>query len=163
MAMLLKIAERLSKLAPRLQDNEEAVMEQLRLMAACGDLASVLQCPSITQYAFELSLPGVGRADLVLFHDDGGVTLVEAKGPMDTRSLACGIGQLFVYAGAIQRMRFGGRVPTSVGMFLVAPVTAEKSEGVRRACELAGIGFLRLPPFKQFKFLLMDAMRMSHA
>jgi DNA-binding sugar fermentation-stimulating protein len=64
----------------------------------CGE--KMLSVSKISSYKTEVNLDG-GRADFVLFHRDGGISIVEVKADNDLRSIASGIGQLFLYESMI--------------------------------------------------------------
>jgi hypothetical protein len=133
-------------------DNEAAATLQLRVLLATGRLSSVLEVPAIERSKFEYQIPGVGIADLALFHPGGGLTLVEAKGPEVCRAIAAGIGQLFMYeAGVRQQLARNGTPPPFVNRVLCAPVTAEWAFPVWQACQIAGVRFVTLQTLGKLK------------
>ncbi len=139
-------------------NDEAAGVLQLRLHLAAGSLADVLGVKPFTRHRFEFPLKGLGFADLVLFHRDNGVTLVEAKGPHCNRVLCAGIGQLFMYESAL-RKQTGSRPPAYVNKILCAPVSAEESMPTWHACELAGVRFVHLARFPDLQSALDRARR----
>lgn len=82
-----------------------------------------------------------GRADFVVIHVDGSVTVVEAKGPGGMRNTLGGIGQLLSYM--IQIGMSAGLTGRVRGV-LVAPVSigTEESRIIDEACERAGVRFV---------------------
>jgi hypothetical protein len=126
-------------------DNEQLAVLQLRILLLTGEMAKVFGVPVIESSRFEYRIPGVGFADLALFHPGGGLTLVEAKGPESPRTLVGGIGQLFMYeAGARRLLTKAGRPPPFVRRVLCAPVLAEHAFPVWAACQIAGVHFVHL-------------------
>lgn len=136
--------------------NERAVTLMLRLALACGDLPMMLGVPSITGYRFEFPV-ATGRIDLLLFHVDGSVSVVEAKAPDRPTTIAAGIGQLCMYATALPRSLHAKQQPALIRRVLCAHVRPEECADIIAACEMAGVKFAYLPPFKMFKSK-MDAL-----
>jgi hypothetical protein len=131
-----------------LSDNEKAAILQLKIMLLGGGFCSLFEVPKIVRYHFEYNL-GIGRADLVLFHADGGVSLVEAKADGDTRTIAGGIGQLFLYSVLLeQKLQIR---PKYINRILCAPVKPEKGYQILTACRLAGVKFVHLATFECMK------------
>ena len=129
-----------------ISDNEKAVTQVLRLMLLFGDLQRVLKVKPISRYKFEFPVNS-GRIDLLLFHNDGGISIVEAKADRLPREIALGIGQLCMYeAGLRKKMR-----PAYINRILIAPIKSENSLEIMSACELAGVKFIHLPKFKKIK------------
>jgi len=129
-----------------ISNNENAVIQVLRLMLIFGHLHRLLKVRPISRYRFEVTV-STGRIDLLLFHDDGGVSIVEAKADRAPRDIAPGIGQLFMYEAAVHKsMR-----PAYVNKILIAPIRPEQSVDLTRACELADVQFTILPVFEDMK------------
>jgi hypothetical protein len=134
------------------RDNEAAGVLQLRIHLAAGELHTLLKVKPFTRHQFEFQLKGLGFADLVLFHADGGVTIIEAKGSDGNRMVSSGIGQLFMYEAAYRLQ--ASCSPAYVNKVLCAPVGADKFMPTWRACELAGIRFIHLAEFKALQSAL---------
>lgn len=145
-ADLLDLANRML----RMQNNEEAMALMLRLMLTFEDLEHAWSLPKVERHRFEFNLPGA-RIDLLLFHTDRSVSIVEAKAETDMRSTAAGIGQLCLYAALLPQVLIGDQSPALVRRILCAPVEPEKSLNLMRACEMAGVQFAHLPTFATFK------------
>lgn len=143
-------AEEIPRLLARLRHDESAATLQLKILLAMGSLSKVLGVRPFRRHAFEYSFGG-GRADLVLFHRDFGVTIVEAKAGGGAREMAAGIGQLFLYQAEAMRKFKGVHAPKYINKILCAPVRAEDSMSVWTACNLAGVKFVHLQEFKPFK------------
>lgn len=142
------------------KNNEKSVIFTLRLFLACGVLESVLRVTKIHRYRFEFSVGG-GRVDLLLFHKDGGVSIIEAKAENSVQTISCGIGQLFMYSAQLPAVMKKSKQPTYVNKILIAPIEAEKSLVLIRACELAGVKFIHLAPYSAFKSEI-DRVKMKY-
>lgn len=152
--------EAISKRLLAARDNEGAATEMLRLMLQFGHLESAWGIPRITGHRFEFPVHG-GRIDLLLFHADGGVSIVEAKAFHNTSGLAAGIGQLCVYATLIHDA-LGKYHHAYVRRILTAPIEPERSVTIMAACEMAGVEFAHLPPFRVLQQQL-DRLRLKAA
>jgi hypothetical protein len=141
----------------RLSNDEKAVVLQLKIMLAADDLRSLLSVEKIERYRFEFSVQD-GRIDLLLFHADGGVSIVEAKPDTNPVSVAAGIGQLCYYAAALPSKYPKGKQPAYINRFLCAPVKPERSLVLMAACEMAGVKFVHLAPIAVFKARI-DALK----
>jgi hypothetical protein len=141
-----------------LGDDEDAAVRQLRLQLMVGKLHECLDAPPIKQYRFEYPLPGTGLADLVVVHEDGGVSIVEVKGPRTVRDIAAGIGQLFLYEGAMWQEKFGGRTPAYVKKVLCAPVWPTIPSPIYEACLCAGVQFLPAAPSEFVRRIAKERM-----
>jgi len=148
---------RLYEDARRMENNERAVILMLKLMLAFGDLAYALQVPRIAGGRFEFPVQG-GRIDLLLFHEDGGVTIVEAKPETEVRMIVGGIGQLCMYTALLPAALHEARRPAYIRRVLCAPIVPEKSLDLVAACRLAGVDFVPLPSIALFKGKI-DAVR----
>lgn len=143
--------DELRAIAVRLQrvtNSEETAILQLKLMLAHGQLAYVLDLPELVDARFEFPVPG-GRLDLLLFHADDTLTVVEAKADGSNRDIAAGIGQLCVYASLLPGVLT--RQPKSIRRLLCAPVEPERAVILMRACELAGVQFQPLATYTQVR------------
>lgn len=145
--------------ARRMENNERAVILMLKVMLAFGDLADALQVPKIAGGRFEFPVQG-GRIDLLLFHADGGVTIVEAKPETEVRMIVGGIGQLCMYSVLLPAALHASRRPAYIRRVLCAPLAPEKSVDMIAACRLAGVDFVPLPSFALFKELI-EAVRLT--
>lgn len=132
------------------KDNEQAVMLVLKLMLEFGDLRRVLGVPKISGHRFEFPVRG-GRIDLLLFHPDQSVTIVEAKADFDQRTIAGGIGQLCMYAALLPSALNSKQRPTYIRRILCTPVAPTKSLDLMTACDMAGVKFVHMPSFDLLK------------
>lgn len=117
-------------------------------------LERALDLPPIDIARFEFPLP-CGRADLVLFHNDGTVTVIELKGPGDDRKILAGIGQVTMYAVQIGY----ARTARCIRKILAAPVKGEDSEHLAEACAAAGVRFVPLGTPEEHAEIWSDAER----
>lgn len=143
----LELIENIRRDAAFVRDNESAAILQLKVLLLGGNLERLLGCAPITHHTFEYHLKGVGFIDLLLSHADGGVTIIEAKGPGTSRELSHGIGQLFLYEAAFRRLHDAQKPLAYVDRVLCAPADVG-SEPTLDACKLAGVSFLRLTTFR---------------
>lgn len=122
--------------------NDEAMaVLGVKMLLLVGDAEKVLGCSRIIRYRFEVAL-GPCRVDMVLFHKDGGISLVEIKADSDIRTVASGIGQLFVYEAEFPLSKFGKHIsPKYVNKILASPTPPERAYKVMRACHLAGVHY----------------------
>lgn len=134
----------------RLSRDEKAVVLQLKMMLAAGDLRRLLGVGKIDRYRFEFAVQD-GRIDLLLFHEDGGVSIVEAKPETNPVSIAAGIGQLCYYAAVLPEKYSAAKRPAYINRFLCAPIKPERSLALMAACEMAGVKFIHLAPYAVFK------------
>jgi hypothetical protein len=141
------------------KNNEKAAMVLLRLWLAFGKLESVLGVSRIGRHRFEFHVSG-GRIDLLLFHTDGGVSIVEAKADNALLTVASGIGQLCMYATLLPAT-LGAMNPAYINRILVAPTDPDKCADLAHACEIAGVRFCPLPQFKIIKEQA-DALRKKY-
>lgn len=146
--------------ARSVKNNESAAIWQLRVMLACGDLQGLIGCKPVRRHAFEFHL-GVGRADLVLFHRDCGITIIEAKADLGMGMICAGIGQLFLYESEARQRFVGAHAPKYVNKVLCAPVDPADSVSVWRACELAGVKFVHLARFAALRGMI-DRLKGTH-
>jgi hypothetical protein len=138
----------------RMKNNEQFVIEVLKLQIDFNGLESTLDVSKIDRYGFEFSLPN-GRIDLLLFHADGGVTIVEAKAQSDQRSIVGGIGQLCLYAQALELM-FRENPPKYIDRILVAPIAdnIDLCVSIGGACKMAGVSLVALKSYQETMDLL---------
>lgn len=143
----------LAQAATDAKDNEAGLLVMLKLMLIFGDAERALNVPKISRYRFEFPVRG-GRIDLLLFHRDGGVTVVEVKTSETTRNVVGGIGQLCWYAAVLPVALKKTTQPSYIRRLLVAPTDEAQSTAVISACELAGVQFTSMANFKLFRGLL---------
>lgn len=124
--------------------SEGTAVATLRLWLHGGELAKILSAPKITGARFEFRVDG-GRIDLLLFHADASVTIIEAKAQIRLNQVAAGIGQLCMYAALLPQALSPHQQPTSVRRVLCAPVEPDQCEALFRACDSAGVMFVPLP------------------
>lgn len=134
----------------RVRNDESAAVLMLELMLMFGDLERAFGLPRIHGHRFEFNVPG-GRIDLLLFHEDGGMSIVEAKSESADREIVRGIGQLCLYAVALPRVLSSRQQPKYIRRILCAPIAPEECGRLMDACALAGVEFKQLPPFAMFK------------
>lgn len=134
-------------------DGEAAATEMLRLMLQFGQLEKAWKLPRISRYRFEFSVNG-GRIDLLLFHVDGGISIVETKASHSMSGMAAGIGQLCVYASLIRDALGENFSPAYVRRILAASIEPEKSLTIMEACKMAGVEFAHLPSYRYLQSVL---------
>ena len=132
------------------RDDEQCIVTLLRMHCIFGQIRKMLGCSQIDRYKFEFGVKG-GRIDLALFHTDGGVSLVEAKGSHDVRTVAAGIGQLFLYEAMYSAFKPKAKPPAYIHKYLVAPIEGEAVRIVDIACARAGVRFISYAPFALIK------------
>lgn len=135
------------------ENNEAIVTKVLKLMLLLGDARRVLKVDRISRYRFEFKV-STGRVDLILFHNNGGVTIIEAKTEGLPREIAKGIGQLFMYEAAIRKDM---NVPY-INKILIAPMKPENGVELNDACELAGVKFVNLPSYQTMKKIIVSGL-----
>ena len=140
--------ESLARNLPRMENNEKSVILQLKVMLIGGDFCRLFGVCPISRYRFEYAL-SIGRVDLMLFHRDGGISIIEAKPDECLRTIVSGIGQLFLYSSVVRREL--GRNPKYINRILCAPTTPEKSSRIFAACEEASVRFVPLASYSYFK------------
>ena len=128
------------------RDNEACIAAMFRVHCLFGHTASMLRTPPVSRYKFEYRVDA-GSIDLVLFHADHSVSLVEFKAGGTVRDAVAGIGQLFYYESAFMASCPRQMTPVFVRKHLVSPVRGKVAERVRAACSQAGVGFLQYQSF----------------
>lgn len=129
-------------------NNEDYVIQALRVMANCGDLESSLNIAKVDSYRFEVSVDG-GRIDMLLRHFDKGLTIVEAKGDISRTGIASGIGQLAMYEVALLDQMSDCR-PLYINKILIAPTLDDvyKSLSIYKACHSCGVKYVAIHSHK---------------
>lgn len=126
---------------------EAAAVATLRLMIHGGiRFTRLWGIPRIDRYRLEVNVSG-GRVDVVLFHHDQSVSLVEVKGAtVSRRDVLAGIGQLCYYATqAPITLRLTHGAP--LRRILCAPFDPEEMMELSPACDMAGVLLRNLPPY----------------
>lgn len=137
MGEYLKSLERIERMLA-IRDNEAGVFDIMKFLLehSKGGLEKAWDLPEVVKYVFEFPLP-VGRADLVMFHIDGSISVVEFKNAGSNREILSGIGQLLMYA-----VQLGySRVATTIRKILTAPVVGAGNSLLLETCEKAGVLF----------------------
>ena len=134
----------------RARNDEEYVTLLLRMFLHFGVLGPSLMSRSPVKRAkFEHPVEG-GKIDLLLLHEDGGATIIEAKADGTSRNVVSGIGQLCFYAAQLAASLPTDLQPTYVRRWLVAPAAHSHAIAIDRACELAGVFFWMVPTYSRF-------------
>lgn len=131
---------------------EKSVIVMLKLFLLFGDLEKVLRVSKIHRHKFEFNVGG-GRIDLILFHMDGGISIIEAKSEYDIRTIAAGIGQVCMYAAQLPSAIRKSKPPKYINRILTAPIEPERCTYLLKACEMAGVKFVPLPSIGLMKSL----------
>lgn len=141
-----------------LRDDESAAMVQIKIMLISGDLRDVLGVPAFHEHCFDFQVK-TGLIDLLLFHPDGGVTIVEVKADnADVLVVAVGIGRLHMHSAALPAALPADQQPKCITRVLCAPIAPERSLWLMSACDQAGIRFVHLGSFEGFKAQI-DALK----
>ena len=126
----------------------------LELMIKFGHAEKMLSVPKIDNYKAQMRL-GLGIPDFVLFHADGGISIVEVKADKELRSIVAGIGQLFFYESMIPDAFKGKKdVPTYIRKILAVPIDFDKCDKINKACELSGVSLVNLTTHEKLKRIL---------
>ena len=145
-----------------LKNDERAAMAQIKIMLIAGDLRRVLGTPEFHAHRFEFAV-ATGRIDLLLFHADGGMTIVEIKADSsNVNDIAAGIGQLFMYSIALPAALADRQKPKYIDLILCAPVAPARSLSLMQACMVAGVRFVHLAPYSVLKSHI-DALKQKAA
>ena len=118
------------------QDEKNATL-MVEIMMFFGHFEKTFKVKKIIRHRFEYQL-SKARIDLILFHSDGGVTIIELKAEQPECDVVKGIGQLFYYKVLLAEKMRKSPPPKYVNLILAAPLQPEKSLGVMKACEAAG-------------------------
>lgn len=128
------------------KDDEACIMLLMRMHCIFGDIRRMLKTTKISRYRFEYFVGG-GRIDLILFHADGGASLIEVKGNGSVRDVVAGIGQLFLYEAMFLESNPKTMSPAYINKYLVSPVAGNDAQRVAKACDRAGVVFFQYAPF----------------
>lgn len=124
----------------KFRKGEEGVCQVIAVMLMGGQFHLAADLPEISHYEREYPLPR-GRADFVLFHVDGSVTVIEVKkNKGNDREIFPAIGQVMSYA-----VQLGyGRTATSIRKMVASDYVGAGSELIDDACRMAGVIWLPL-------------------
>lgn len=137
----------------RIPDKEAGACAILRLLLCTEKLAEVWELPAIVRWEQEFAFPR-GRADFVLFHIDGSVSIVEVKPAGSDRDVLCGIGQLSLYA---MQAGFGLR-NTEIRRVLALADSFSRNKHNEEACKLAGVRLECLGPLNAHQIGMSEFM-----
>lgn len=137
--------EGLQSLSRQTRDSERWAILALRILAMTGQLEPILRCAPIARYSFEVSM-GLNRADLVCWHEDGGVSIIEAKGgDAGITSVVSGIGQVAMYA--LMYLQGCANPPAYLKKYVVAPVPGDQIALCVLTALNCNVQFVSLPAF----------------
>lgn len=137
--------EGLQSLSRQTRNSEGWAILALRILAMTGQLEPILRCAPIARYSFEFSM-GLNRADLVCWHKDGGVSIIEAKGGDGTlTSVVAGIGQVAMYA--LIYLQGCAAPPAYLKKYVVAPVPDDQVALCVLTALNCNVQFVSLPAF----------------
>lgn len=137
--------EGLHSLSRQTRNCEAWAILALRILAMTGQLVPILRCAPIARYSFEFSM-GLNRADLVCWHEDGGVSIIEAKGGDGTlTSVVSGIGQVTMYA--LLYLQGCTKPPAYLRKYVVAPVSEDQIALCVLTALNCNVQFVSLPAF----------------
>jgi hypothetical protein len=146
------IDDRLDYYEQNRRNDESSVVYWLRLWAATRQLEKVINAPPVSEYRFECPVGGL-KMDLRLDHENGSITIVEAKkgAANDMRAICAGIGQLFMYKAAL-RAEMRRELPP-IRLVLVSDMDVEqRSIGiVMLACQMAGVEYFPVPSYQSYE------------
>jgi hypothetical protein len=126
-----------------MQSNESSVIVQLKILLITGDFNKLFKCGSISRYRFEYTIDKF-RIDLILFHNDGGISIIEAKSGGFLREVVAGIGQLFAYELYISD-KF--KEAKYINKILCSTSDVKESSKLIRICNNAGVKFVQLAEY----------------
>lgn len=117
---------------------EAAVVEMAAFRLQRGELeADGVPLSEHDKVVFEMQLQR-NRADIVIFHMDGSITIIEAKdGAQGYRSVVGGIGQVGYYATMLGMQNTGMKARRALLWSTVG--TAEEDDRIKQACEMSGV------------------------
>jgi hypothetical protein len=117
--------------------SEQYAVDLLHVGLILEEGERMLDVPKIERYRFEFNLKGA-RADIILFHRDDGITIVEVKAGHVPRDVVAGIGQLCLYEAMVPEA-FKSNPPKYVRKVLAVPMAKEKAGNIIKACEIANV------------------------
>jgi hypothetical protein len=139
----------------KISHDEAGLVAILKIFYSSDRLEEVLNVPTIALAEFEYPLPR-GRADLVLFHLDGTVSVVEIKGSRDFMVCAHGVGQAISYAVQIGY----SKACNGIRKLLVAPVVGDEPETIilHNTCKEAGVKLVAMGGMWEHQKIWDDAV-----
>jgi hypothetical protein len=142
----------------RYKTTEAGVVLFLCDLLRSGSFASIYGTPPVANWATEVPLPR-GRADFVLYHVDGTLSVVETKAAGELRIALAGIGQILSYV--FQLAARHGLHTNAIRGFLLCPTNpaSEDCDLIEAACQRAGLQFFPVPTSAQ----LNDSLRILRA
>lgn len=143
-----------------MKNDEKSVILMLRMFLIFNNIHIALNVPRVVRHRFEYSVEG-GRIDLLLFHADESVTIVEAKCEGSLRNIVAGIGQLCLYEARLRRKFRPTRGEVVIHKVLCASYPLDRADDLFIACEAAGVSYAYIYPFKEFKGRIDSAMAKS--
>ena len=136
-------------------DNETGLEMFAQIMVGHKWLTSEMNWPDAYRVDRQVKI-GAAIADLVVFHVDGSLTIIEIKAAnLPLRDYCTGIGQLAYQAGAAV-IDFA-KPPSMIRRVLAIPNPV--SEEVSLACWMAGVTVLPLPTVAQSRSIWKEALR----
>lgn len=137
----------------KFRKGEEGVCQVVAMMLIGEQFHLAADLPAISHYEREFPLPR-GRADFVLFHVDGSVTVIEVKKNNGSdREIFPAIGQVMSYA-----VQLGyGRTATSIRKMVASDYAGAGSELIDDACRMAGVIWLPLVSIEEHEAPLRKA------
>lgn len=138
----------------RIQNNEDCAVLILRIALHLGEAEKLLGCPKIRSHRHEVTL-GPGRVDVVLFHEDESITLVEVKGDTEVRQIVGGIGQLFLYEAHVPHS-LPSLASVKIHKTIACTAPPERAALAIRACHIAGVHYACLGTFHDLKRILAE-------
>lgn len=137
---------------------EAGVCQLVELLLQQGVFAEAADLPAILHWEREYPLPR-GRADFVLFHADGSITVLEVKKAGDEqRAILGAIGQVISYAVQVGY----ARLPTAIRMMVAVDMVGADSLLMSQACAAAGVQWLPLGTMEEHQRPWIALMRGSN-
>ncbi len=133
---------------------EKAVVSYIKclMLSGAGELFGSLPYRTGDKVVFEMQMRH-GRADIVIFHIDGSVSVIEVKdGDRDVMSVVAGIGQVGFYAGQLAVSRAFPSIRRA--LMWTACSNDSHTSLVIDACKVAGVEPLLLPSNAKIKDMM---------
>lgn len=137
------------------EEVQRVLWSMLESEAGAEKLCRDLGLPRVTNVSREVILSR-GRADFVLAHEDGSVSIVEVKRGGDQRRVVSGIGQLSLYA-----VQMAGKHGVTIRRVLAWDFqggSLEEERAICDACEDAGVIPLPLGRMEDHREGIRDAL-----
>ncbi len=132
--------------SPVVTENENGVVAILKFLISQGCFEKTFNLKPIAHIEWEFPVPR-GRADFVLFHVDGSITVLEAKGSVDDRGLLNAIGQVMAYSVQIGY----AKTAKEIRKMIVAARTGSSTAHLKPIFDEAGIDFHPLGKLKNYR------------